>query len=333
MPDNWQSIPAAFQYCYATIPGVSNTSDLTWEFGHNYSIGIAAIPYSGTFCVSGLKITSSNIYHEGIQQTVYGLTPDIEYHLTFYQAVVKQEDVLDSSGHWKVYLDDQLLGETESSYSDLAYNNVNVNWEKRSFSFVALLDSHNFKFLPSGEEFPHFVRMGIDLINLTCEPKYELRNDTTICDGHSVMIDASSHNASYLWMDGDTNAIRNVSAAGNYIVEVSNPCHTVKDSVEIKLKDCPVFLEMPNIFTPNGDGVNDVFSPVIISEISSWHLIIVDRWGKVVFESSDPENYWDGINVKGEMSSDGVYFWVMTATDSFDEEYNQSGKIYLLSGQ
>ena len=70
----------------------------------------------------------------------------------------------------------------------------------------------------------------------------------------------------------------------------------------------------PNIFTPNGDGVNDIWYPIIKGDkllISDFNLLIYNRWGTQVFETNDINFGWDG-NVKdGEASKDGVYFYTL----------------------
>lgn len=69
-----------------------------------------------------------------------------------------------------------------------------------------------------------------------------------------------------------------------------------------------------NAFTPNGDGVNDLFS-VVISENCNpieYHLRIYDRWGRLVYESIDPSEAFDG-NYDGERLKEGVYLWRLTA--------------------
>lgn len=64
---------------------------------------------------------------------------------------------------------------------------------------------------------------------------------------------------------------------------------------------------IPNAFTPNGDGINDQFG-VKGEGISGFHLYVYDRWGKVVFESSDPQHEWDG-TYKGQPVQQDTYVY------------------------
>ncbi len=96
-----------------------------------------------------------------------------------------------------------------------------------------------------------------------------------------------------LWPDGQMH--QNESALSN-IVCVDN---------------CPAY-ELPNIFTPNGDGVNDRLIPRLNRYIQDVELNVYNRWGNVVFTTTDPKINWNGIQQdSGEMCSDGVYYYVI----------------------
>ena len=83
--------------------------------------------------------------------------------------------------------------------------------------------------------------------------------------------------------------------------------------------DCPI--RMPNAFTPNGDGVNDffyfTFKPDCIP--SEFSLRIFDRYGRLVFETKDYQDKWDG-RFDGQDLNDGSYFWVMSTDITLPEK-------------
>ncbi len=79
-----------------------------------------------------------------------------------------------------------------------------------------------------------------------------------------------------------------------------------------RIVEIPEELILPNVFTPNGDGVNDVLE-VPLSGIKFVSLTIFDRWGNAVFESTQKKLYWDGRNVNGERMPAGTYFAVLRA--------------------
>jgi gliding motility-associated-like protein len=76
-------------------------------------------------------------------------------------------------------------------------------------------------------------------------------------------------------------------------------------------------LYFPNAFTPNGDGLNDIFKPVGIY-ITNYHLQIFDRAGRAVFYSGDPEHGWDGY-IEGGPAQEGVYVWICTFTHDYGD--------------
>jgi gliding motility-associated-like protein len=72
--------------------------------------------------------------------------------------------------------------------------------------------------------------------------------------------------------------------------------------------NCP-FYELPNTFTPNDDGKNDVFRPRINLFIASVDFKVYNQWGNLVFETTDPEINWSGTTRNGNKLPDGTYFY------------------------
>jgi gliding motility-associated-like protein len=84
------------------------------------------------------------------------------------------------------------------------------------------------------------------------------------------------------------------------------------------VEECPCIVFIPNAFTPNGDGINEVFRPVIscYETLKDYKLYIYNRWGEIVFISSDYAVGWDGTNGKGNDCSSGVYYALIKYTNS-----------------
>lgn len=103
-------------------------------------------------------------------------------------------------------------------------------------------------------------------------------------------------------------------------------------SQEVCVENCPVF-ELPNAFTPNGDGQNDVFRPSSVRFIETINFQVYNRWGQIVFTSSDPQINWNGNNNGGKPLSDGVYYYTCQAFESLDQApIVLSGYIELIRG-
>lgn len=86
----------------------------------------------------------------------------------------------------------------------------------------------------------------------------------------------------------------------------------------------PLNLYIPSAFTPNGDGLNDTFG-VKGEGINNYHIYIYNRWGEVVFESTNPKQTWDG-KFKGNNSETGTYVYQL-----FAEGLSKKGKTGIVS--
>jgi len=98
------------------------------------------------------------------------------------------------------------------------------------------------------------------------------------------------------------------------------------DSVSIKVVESKI--EVPRVFTPNGDGINDEFR-VAYQSIVKFRCWVFNRWQKQLYYWTDPQKGWDG-NINGNPARPGAYFYVIEAEGSDGEKYNLKGNINLL---
>ena len=127
-----------------------------------------------------------------------------------------------------------------------------------------------------------------------------------------------------------------LSIAGCYLVTaVDSVGNESAFSNEVCADNCPVY-ELPNVFTPNGDGQNDLFGPFPYRGVKLVDLQVFNRWGDVVFEATDPDIDWDGTHQEsGEPLSDGVYYYVCLVTFERlrgDEQVTRTGYVHILGG-
>ncbi len=90
-------------------------------------------------------------------------------------------------------------------------------------------------------------------------------------------------------------------------------------------------LVMPNTFTPNGDGHNDIFKAKEYRNLSEFHAYIFNRWGQKLYEWTDPAEGWDGTYHGSEVKT-GVYFVLVKARGTDDVIYNIRKDVNLLRG-
>lgn len=121
--------------------------------------------------------------------------------------------------------------------------------------------------------------------------------------------------------------------AGCYaVIAVDGNGNESPASTVVCVNNCPVF-ELPNAFTPNGDGRNDIYKPFRSRFIETIDFKVFNRWGQVVFSTSDPQINWNGSNLSGKSLSDGVYYYTCEAFESQNHAPIQlSGYIELIRG-
>ncbi|MCB2201132.1 gliding motility-associated C-terminal domain-containing protein [bacterium] len=146
-------------------------------------------------------------------------------------------------------------------------------------------------------------------------PVVNLGNDTIITICSSVTLDAKNTGSLYLWSTGDTTqSILLEEISENTIIWVqviSNGCKAT-DSILIEVADVQQELYFPNAFTPDGDGNNDVFAPIgNLEAVAAYQLIIYNRWGQQIFETSDPHQGWNG-SLNSRPLTYGTYIYKVT---------------------
>ncbi len=157
--------------------------------------------------------------------------------------------------------------------------------------------------------------------------------DTVLCKGSSIdlKVDVSTE-AEIIWQDGSTNPRFTVTGPGTYSVEITHgPCKGT-DTIDITQEICSCKVFIPTAFTPNNDGRNDYFLPLFETgcPVAEYQLRVFNRWGALVFTSTDPSIGWDG-NFGGEPAEQGIYMYharFKQGTRLSSEEY--SGDLTLI---
>ena len=142
---------------------------------------------------------------------------------------------------------------------------------------------------------------------LNSMPWFSFPPDTTLCKGDQILLFPGVQDAGYTWQDGSTASFFKVNHPGLYFATLSNSCGQFSDSIWVD--DCNCMFYVPNAFTPNGDLLNEGFKPVGCMP-DFYHFMIFDRWGEMVFETTDYNQSWQG-NYKGKPAFDEVFIWVL----------------------
>lgn len=142
-------------------------------------------------------------------------------------------------------------------------------------------------------------------------PSGFLNIDTAICQFGDVKLVPSQTYQQYLWSTGATQGFITVNQAGAYWLEVTdnNNCQG-KDTAFVTIKnDCLEGLYVPNAFSPNGDGKNDLFRPLLFGNVQSFRFQIFNRWGELVYQTSTIGAGWNG-QYKGHRQDSDTFVWV-----------------------
>jgi gliding motility-associated-like protein len=110
---------------------------------------------------------------------------------------------------------------------------------------------------------------------------------------------------------------RENSIAGCYYVTATDIYGNESERVDtICVDNCPLY-ELPNVFSPDGDNINDFFRPIPpFKFVESVDVQIFNRWGQLMFSTAEPIIMWNGVNsLSGGLASEGVYFYVCTVNE------------------
>jgi gliding motility-associated-like protein len=155
--------------------------------------------------------------------------------------------------------------------------------------------------------------------------------DTLACVGTKFSMDVKVPGATaYLWDNGLIYSDRIFDSAGKYSVTVFNNCSQDKKEFILRYQECPCDVWTPNAFTPNNDGLNDLFKPIVQCNVQEFEFKIFHRWGGLVFNTKERDKGWNGKSNAGEAAA-GVYVWmVQYKNPNTGQSFVQKGTVTLI---
>lgn len=161
----------------------------------------------------------------------------------------------------------------------------------------------------------------VKTIYIITEPSFDLGNTIYVCEDSSITLKAGGYGyIGFLWSDGRTEKTFTTSEEGTYWLEITNICGTGSDTFEIKFKDCISRIWVPSAFTPNNDGVNDVFTAHGVG-LNNMEMYIYNRTGQIIYHSNGVTNPWNGkFQNTGKKVKEGIYTYLIKI-DLLDGEY------------
>lgn len=163
-------------------------------------------------------------------------------------------------------------------------------------------------------------RDSIQVIEVTL-PVFALPLDTQICENEKLFLIVPSA-LNFVWEDGSKLQNRTVTEAGQYWITIFLPCGNYNDTINVTTESCECKFVVPTAFSPNKDGVNDMFRVLSTCALSKFRLSVYNRWGEKVFESNDFQFGWNGM-YKNELQPMGTYVWTCSYYDNFEKRQKE----------
>jgi gliding motility-associated-like protein len=140
--------------------------------------------------------------------------------------------------------------------------------------------------------------------------------DTTVCQ--AVVLNGGAAYVQWLWEDGSSQQFRNVTEPGTYTLQATTAegCITY-DTIAVQVEPLASKIEIPNAFSPNGDGQNDAFA-WLLEHIDAMEMTVYNRWGVLQYQTSLMDGFWDGGGLP-----DGTYYYRARYHETCSNTWNE----------
>lgn len=295
------------------------------------------------------NVTIDNNYNPRIEFELD--TNSFPTYLLDYMEVYRSDDMGATYNMVSTY--NGQLALTAPTWSDLSLNTANVNSQNYDYRIKVLVNGESYDLSNSirsilldtmvvpGNPLPAIDEMPLkwSRYNGWANPEYTVMLGDLATGTWNPISQSGSPTADttfYFQLPADSGdyAIRIDASdpAGSNYVASSN---WILFSVTIPPIPVPDDVEVPNVFTPNGDAVNDFFTIKNIQQYSQTSMTVFNRWGVKVYETTDYTNDWDGTDQKtGQKLADGVYYYIINMKDEASgKTQNFEGSVTIFNGK
>lgn len=304
-----------------------NVVNRLWDFGDGTTSTLAtpshSYPVAGTYNITLV------------------VTDDVPCSDTAYATVY-----VDSAGGLKIKVDKEDICSGDQVRINAEYTNTiqNLTWNFGDGSIAeGVTPSMTHSYPDPGEYYISVIAdqavcpdmIAYDTVSVKQYPQINLGPDTQLClKGAPIFLDPTimvnnPPGTIYYWSTGDTMTVLKITEPGTYRVTANLDGCVTSDEIEVN-KDC--YTDIPNSFTPNDDGVNDYFFPrQLLSEgVVDFKMTIYNRWGEVIFETTNPDGRgWDG-KFNNQSQPMGVYVYQISVRYKNQAAEKYTGNVTLL---
>jgi gliding motility-associated-like protein len=177
-----------------------------------------------------------------------------------------------------------------------------------------------------------YMEVYIDNFEMAC-PEFSLGPDTTYCEFSPRQLTIPVYFNNIRWRNGSTENSILATRPGIYAVEAdfNETCPIFQDEIELiednNNCDCQIYL--PNAFSPNEDGHNDLWAPLLSCDLQSYSLMVFDKWGNKIFEAFSPDEGWDG-KWGTRLVGTGVFSYIINYQDVDGNKFIKSGNVTII---
>ena len=157
---------------------------------------------------------------------------------------------------------------------------------------------------------------------------YSKLKDTIVCDLSEMILKPFPYQEglNYLWNNGEITSEILIHNAQRYSLKMSNECFIANEVANVYFSSSNGEATHQNLITVNGDNKNEVYIPFKNTVgLNNYKMEIYNSWGSIIYESTDPDKYWEALSV-----SDGVYFYNTQFKNCKNEDISQKGWIQVL---
>lgn len=211
---------------------------------------------------------------------------------------------------------------------NLIVNGASVNWSDNSTDSSKVIDKSGIYWAVLTKGICSYSdSFAVQSINA---PVVNLGGDSLLCGDGVKYINVLAPEATYTWSDAYSGGgIREITNSGSYTVVVTNKCGTATDDINLTFLDYACQIFVPNAFSPNNDGLNDLFQASGNVEIIA--LEVYNVWGEKMYEGKDGVFAWDG-NYSNKVAPVGRYYFFLRYLDpenGYEYPKSVNGALYL----
>lgn len=327
-----------FQYdtiCYNFLP---IGGFITGAAGINEDIGVPILNLGDDqlVCLGDtifLDVTSSTgkyLWHNNDTIPTFNITQAGDYWVEIQNDSCIVRDTISAIYETPPILDlpDTTLCDGQTLLVDLSNYNLNYTWFNGTTSPIFQVNSGGTYTVTATGGICNVVLTDAIRLDYKTYPLLVLDSVYNLCVGEQLTLNAYQDDVRYLWQDNSTTDSFLVTQAGTYAVEVTNYCGTVRQEIEV-LENCNCISAIPDAFSPNNDGYNDFFRPILSCPLQAARLRIFNRWGQTVCDTHKITIGWDGF-FKGVACPQEAYIYLLEFKEVNNPPKAIKGALHLL---